>query len=345
MQPASRRCGQRPSVWRADYGHGLEFWPAERVRDRLAHRTLSRRPVRCRRLPHPPLNYCLGLAAEASRLGARLYEKTPAVAWICTSLRRLVRRRRGRSGAIVSFFAARPSCHRASSLVRRAPSCRSRPSSRDRAARRSPRRGDRVCRRGVRYAPRRQLLSRRRRRPPAVGHGHHDAKSPRPADLAARMTARDIAGSFPELCAAFASIDAWSGDHGLCGAQDAPDRRSRARQSGSLRPLAAMASTPPRRPASSSPAPWSSATTATASSRPIGLDRTYGILGRIAAQLDYWRLADSRTGVTRRRLKRSCELAWRPARHQSRNWQPNTAGLRSELTVSRPKWRKSWSWP
>lgn len=72
---------QRAKVERLRWiGADVEFWPASRVRDWLPNPRYFG-AVHYRRAFHiHPLNYALGLAALAEKAGARIFEKTPALA-------------------------------------------------------------------------------------------------------------------------------------------------------------------------------------------------------------------------------------------------------------------------
>jgi gamma-glutamylputrescine oxidase len=62
-----------------DFGAAVEGWPAERVRDVLKSDTYFHGLYYPDAFHIHPLNYALGLAADAQRRGARLFEQTPAL--------------------------------------------------------------------------------------------------------------------------------------------------------------------------------------------------------------------------------------------------------------------------
>jgi len=71
-------------------GADVEFWPTQRVREQLANPRYFN-AVHSRRAFHiHPLNYALGLAAQAEAAGARIFEDTPAVTIDATGVRKRI---------------------------------------------------------------------------------------------------------------------------------------------------------------------------------------------------------------------------------------------------------------
>ena len=71
-------------------GADVEFWPKERVRGELANPRYFN-AVHSKRAFHiHPLNYALGLAAQAEAAGARIFEDTPAVTIDATGVRKRI---------------------------------------------------------------------------------------------------------------------------------------------------------------------------------------------------------------------------------------------------------------
>jgi glycine/D-amino acid oxidase-like deaminating enzyme len=72
-------------------GADVEYWPAERVREVLP----NPRYFNALHFPHAvhihPLNYALGIAADAEALGARIFEQTPAVGIDAAGVRKRIK--------------------------------------------------------------------------------------------------------------------------------------------------------------------------------------------------------------------------------------------------------------
>jgi gamma-glutamylputrescine oxidase len=269
------------------YGHGAEFWPQERVREVLRTPRYSAGLHDAGAFHIHPLNYCLGLAEEAARLGVRIYEATPAMALDLTSVRRAVRTPKGlvRCDRIVLCGSA------------------SLPSSL------SPRAAGAIVPVSTFIGvtePLGDALAEAIAFPGAVsdtrragnyfrvleggrllwGSGITAWNTP-PRRLARRMAA-DLARSFPKLRASRMEF-AWSGVMGYA-AHKMPQIREIARGvwvssafgGHGLNTTAAAGLVIARAIAEGDDSYRLFA--------PFGLDRTFGILGRIAAQLEYWRL-------------------------------------------------------
>ena len=269
------------------YGQILEPWPRERVREVLRSERYQAGLYDAGAFHIHPLNYSLGLAAEASRLGARLYEGSPAVAIDTTSLRRSVRSPKG--AVRCDHIVLAGSALLTGSLQRRVAGAIV-PVSTFIAVTEplGDRLGEAIAFPGAVSDTRRagnyfrvieggRLL---------WGMGITTRNRP-PADLAAKM-ARDIARSFPGLGGA--RIDrCWSGIMGYA--------RHKMPQIGEIAPGIWIAS------AFGGHGLNTTATAGLVVARalverddshrlfaPYGLDRTYGMIGRLAAQIDYWRL-------------------------------------------------------
>jgi glycine/D-amino acid oxidase-like deaminating enzyme len=269
------------------YGHGADFWPEDRVRDVL------RTPRYCAGLYDAgafhihPLNYCLGLAEEAARLGVRIYENTPAVALDLTSVRRAVRTPKGlvRCDRIVlcgsAFLPATLNRRAAAAIV---------PVSTFIAV--TEPLGDALAeviafpgavsdtRRAGNYF---RIIEGGRL---LWGGGITTLNTP-PRRLARRMAA-DMARSFPGLRGKKMEF-AWSGVMGYA-AHKMP-------QIGEVARDVWVASAFGGHGLNTTAAAGLVVARAIAEGddsyrlfSPFGLERTYGILGRIAAQLEYWRL-------------------------------------------------------
>ena len=69
----------------------MEFWPTERVREAYRQTRAASAPrVSRRAFRIHPLNYALGLAAQAEAAGARIFEDTPAVTIDATGVRKRI---------------------------------------------------------------------------------------------------------------------------------------------------------------------------------------------------------------------------------------------------------------
>jgi glycine/D-amino acid oxidase-like deaminating enzyme len=79
----------------AAYGHDLRFWQREKVAEALRTPLYQAGIYDMRAFHINPLNYALGLAADAARAGARVYERTPATGLDLRSIRRVVKTPRG----------------------------------------------------------------------------------------------------------------------------------------------------------------------------------------------------------------------------------------------------------
>ncbi|MDQ0473045.1 NAD(P)/FAD-dependent oxidoreductase [Labrys wisconsinensis] len=77
------------------YGDAPLFWPRAQVREVLRTPAYHAGLYDMQAFHIHPLNYCLGLAADAARAGVRLYEHSPAVGLDLRSLRRVVRTAKG----------------------------------------------------------------------------------------------------------------------------------------------------------------------------------------------------------------------------------------------------------
>jgi glycine/D-amino acid oxidase-like deaminating enzyme len=77
------------------YDHPLLFWPRERVREVLVTTRYEAGLYDPTAFHIHPLNYCLGVAADAARAGARIYEASAATGLDLRSIRRVVRTAKG----------------------------------------------------------------------------------------------------------------------------------------------------------------------------------------------------------------------------------------------------------
>ena len=118
---------EHAAMLRVDFGADVEAWPTDQVREVL------RSPHYFQALHFPkafhihPLNYALGLAAEAEKHGARIFEDTPALSIDPAGVRKRVADA-ARHGARAPRGARRQHRHRRRSMRRSPrPCCRSRP--------------------------------------------------------------------------------------------------------------------------------------------------------------------------------------------------------------------------
>jgi glycine/D-amino acid oxidase-like deaminating enzyme len=77
------------------YDHPLLFWSRERVREVLGTTRYEAGLYDPSAFHIHPLNYCLGVAADAARAGARIYEASAATGLDLRSIRRVVRTAKG----------------------------------------------------------------------------------------------------------------------------------------------------------------------------------------------------------------------------------------------------------
>ena len=170
---------EHAAMLRVDFGADVEAWPTDQVREVL------RSPHYFQALHFPkafhihPLNYALGLAAAAEKHGARIFEDTPALALDPAGVRKRVQTPHGMVRARHVVLAGSDRHRRGRCADRRDRAADLDLRGGDGAARRTAVRGGALHRRGRRYAPRRRLLSHRRRRPADVGRAHLDARSRR----------------------------------------------------------------------------------------------------------------------------------------------------------------------
>lgn len=80
----------------AEYGAPGLYWSADRLRADVRSDTFTAGLYDSSGFHIHPLNYCLGVAAEAQRAGARLYEHTPAQSIDLQSIRRTVSTAKGK---------------------------------------------------------------------------------------------------------------------------------------------------------------------------------------------------------------------------------------------------------
>jgi gamma-glutamylputrescine oxidase len=289
------------------YGQAIEFWPRERVAEGLRTERYYGGLYDPGAFHIHPLNFAIGLAAAAQRQGVRIYENSPAVGLDLASLRRSVRTPKGRvrcDKIILCGSALLPP-----QLDRRAAAAvvpvstfiavteplpgRLEDSIRFAGAVSDTRRAGNY----FRVVGGNRLL---------WGGGITTRNTP-PRRLARQM-AGDIAKSFPGL--AGVGIDhAWSGIMGYA--------RHKMPQIGEIGRDMWIASAFGGHGLNTTAMAGLVVARALAERddryrlfRPYGLDRTYGLAGKIAAQLDYWRLAwadrrDERRGAS--------EKAWHPA--------------------------------
>jgi gamma-glutamylputrescine oxidase len=271
----------------ANFGDNAEFWPAERVREVLRSERFFGGLFDAGAFHLHPLNYCIGLAAEASRLGVRIYERSPALGLDLTSVRRAVRTPKGRvrcerivlcgsaflasslapraAGAVVpvsTFIAVtEPLEERLAEVIRF-----------DGAVSDTRRAGN-----YFRIVDGNRLL---------WGDGITVRNRP-PRDLAQRLAA-DIGSTFPRL-GPVTIAQAWSGVMGYA--------RHKMPQIGEITRDVWAASAFGGHGLNTTAMAGLVIARAFAEGNddhrlfaPFGFDRTFGILGRAAAQIDYWRL-------------------------------------------------------
>jgi glycine/D-amino acid oxidase-like deaminating enzyme len=89
-----------------DFGVDVEGWPAERVREQLKTNTYFHGLHFPQAFHIHPLNYALGLAADAQRRGARLFEQTAAIHIDPVGVRKRVTTRSGKIRANQIVLAA-----------------------------------------------------------------------------------------------------------------------------------------------------------------------------------------------------------------------------------------------
>ena len=160
------------AMLRVEFGAEVEAWPTQQVREVLRSPYYFQGAHFAKAFHIHPLNYALGLAADAEKHGARIYEGTIATGVDPAGVRKRVRDA-ARDGAGAPCGARRQRRH---GHGRRA-ACRNRAAGLDLrggdgAARREAVRGGALHRRGRRYAACLRLLPHRRRRPAAVGRPH-----------------------------------------------------------------------------------------------------------------------------------------------------------------------------
>ena len=145
-------------------GANVEAWPTERVREVLPNKRYFNALHFPGAIHIHPLNYALGLAADAEKAGARIFEDTPALAIDAAGVRKRIdtpggARARGACGARVQCAA-----RRSDAAARRDADADHDFRAGDRADRAEAARGGALSRRGQRHQPRRQSLPHRRRR-------------------------------------------------------------------------------------------------------------------------------------------------------------------------------------
>ena len=214
------------AMLRVDFGADVEAWPTDQVREVLRSPHYFQGVHSPKAFHIHPLNYALGLAAAAEKDGARIFENTSALSLDPAGVRKRVRRRTAWCARAMSCWPAAPASARS---MRRSPTTVLPISTY--VAVTAPL-GERLFE-AVRYTGAVADTRRAGDYYRIVGDdrlmwgGRISTRASTPWRLKAALRS-DILKVYPQL--EDVEIEyAWSGVDGLCGAQDAADRRACAR--------------------------------------------------------------------------------------------------------------------